>query len=178
MVTVETEILKACYDDFAQPFSYPGCVKASRLLCTLTPMIRLLRLSALGVSLSLLIMLIPVLMLGLAFPGEEVLSIMEQVIFMVGVPLSLISGFIFIFFYGERIIRSITMRLVGAALLSFPIAITTWPLLSGRLEFRFVAIPLLLFSVLMFSAFVFPAWLNLVNNQSQRTPTGAAEQQR
>jgi hypothetical protein len=138
-------------------------------------MIRPLRLSALGVSLSLLVMLVPILMLGLAFPGENVLSVLDQGIFMVGVPLALTSGFIFIFVFGERIIRSTTMRLVGAALLSCPIATATWPLLSGHSEFFPVAIPLLLFSVLMFSAFIFPAWLGWANNKFQRTPTGAAE---
>lgn len=138
-------------------------------------MIKSLRLVALGVSLLLLIVMAPVIMLGLAFPGEEVLSVWEQVAFIAGVPLLLTSGFIFVFAYGGRIVNSAILRLISAILLSFPIIIAALLLSSGHSEFWPVAIPLQLFSVLLFSVFVFPAWLKRASHQFQRTPTDASE---
>jgi hypothetical protein len=136
----------------------------------------LLRVSAICVSFLLVGVSVPILFLGLAFPGEEVSSPWADAIFLLGVPFLLAGGFVFVSLYGARVVHSPAMRCMGGVLLSFPIFIAAWPLYTGHTEFKPVAVPLLLFSALLFSAFVFPAWLKHARRQVQRHPAGAAEQ--
>ncbi len=122
-------------------------------------MMHKLQLSALGAALSLLVVLAPVLFLGLAYPGEQVLSLWDRLLLIAGVPLALVSGFVFVFLFGARMIRSAALRLAGGVLLTLPMCMGAYPLLSGHTEFLAVALPLLVFSLVLFSAFVFPVWL-------------------
>ena len=122
-------------------------------------MMHTLRLGALGATLSLFIVLVPVLLLGLAFPGDAVWSLRDSLLVVAGVPLALTAGYILVFMRGARMIWSLKLRLAGAVLLAIPACAGALPLLSGHTEFAPVAVPLLLFTVVLFSAFVFPAWL-------------------
>jgi len=70
------------------------------------------------------------------------------------------SGFFLIGVYGKRIIRSVWLRVVTAILLAIPILITGITLFfSNHREVEPVFAPLLILSVFLFSAFVWPAWL-------------------
>lgn len=134
-------------------------------------MLNTLRFIAVGVAILLFVALVPLLFMSFAFPGEIVLSRFEMVVFNLGVPSALSVGYVFVFICGERLLCYVMLRIVAGALLSFPIAAAAFPLLTGHPEFKFVAIPLLAFSLLLFSAFAFPAWLKSANHQLQRPPS-------
>jgi hypothetical protein len=132
----------------------------------LTNMLNLLRYSAIVSS----ILIFPVLALFLAFsysfPSEEVPTALEMVLFIFGVPTLLTAGYVFVFVQGANLLRSTAMRLIGGLLLSFPIGISALPILTKHPEFNPVAIPFLAYSVLLFSAFVFPAWLKHMKKET------------
>jgi hypothetical protein len=133
-------------------------------------MLRLLRYSAFGAAILILAVGAPLLLLSFAFPGEKVYSFLEKTTFVLGVPILLTSGYMLVYLAGDRVLRSLPWRLVCGALLVLPISIAAWPLVSGHPEFGPVAIPLLLFSLLLFSAFVFPTW-PLTRESTMQTTT-------
>lgn len=70
------------------------------------------------------------------------------------------AGYILIATYGDRVIQSLKLRAVAAILLAIPTSITAIPLVHfNHPETWPVMVPIFLFSLFLFSAFAWPAWL-------------------
>ena len=102
--------------------------------------------------------LVPIVIFGGAIPWGEPLS--KSIPITLGGLIFFSSGYILIAAYGDRVIQSIKLRIATAILLIFPISFTGEPLmLLNHLETWSFMLPLNLFSWMLFSAFVWPAWL-------------------
>jgi hypothetical protein len=134
-------------------------------------MLNILRFGAFAVAILIFVTLSLFLFMSFAFPSETVYTPMEKVVFVLGVPSAMTAGYAYVSIFGERMLRSAVLRLGGGILLSVPIAVAVIPLLTEHPEFNFVSVALLSISGLLFSAFVFPAWLKSANRQLQRTPS-------
>lgn len=69
------------------------------------------------------------------------------------------AGYFLVAIYGQRIIHSVKLRVTTAVLLAIQISITAIPLVHfNHPETWPFVLPILVFSTLLFFAFVWPAW--------------------
>jgi hypothetical protein len=109
-------------------------------------------------ALVFILYLVPMVILGGAITWGEPLS--KAIPITLGGLIFFSSGYILIAAYGDRVIRSIKLRIAAAILLVFPISFTGEPLLMLKhLETWSLMLPINLFSLMLFSAFIWPAWL-------------------
>jgi hypothetical protein len=132
-----------------------------------------LRLFSLLVGIVMLFIMVPASFMAgaLSFQSESIVtdysaSVISLLAF--GGVLLFNAGYMYIGTYGDLIVKSIWQRTIAAILLAIPILATSITMLfSDHTEFRPVFVPLLLFSALIFSAFVWPAWLNRTYKKPQ-----------
>lgn len=135
-----------------------------------------LRLLSLLIGIVLLFIMVPVSLMagamGFQNDGEHPELSIYIAFLLFGGTLLFNAGYMYVGVYGDLIVKSIWQRAVAAILLAIPILATSIPILfSDHTEIRPVFVPILLFSVLILSAFVWPAWLNRINKKQQSDAT-------
>ena len=98
------------------------------------------------------------------FNVEERYFFGEFVASTLGAGVAVTAGFMFVGVCGDRIVHLLRYRIVAGALLSIPVlAFGTLLLFGNHPEIEPVFVPLFAFSILLFSAFIWPAWLKRAN---------------
>lgn len=120
----------------------------------------ILRFSAIAVGLVILIFSAGGALLAGAFPqGEPFTPPWQMTLIILGAACIFVSGYLFVGYYGDRVRHSPRLRIIATLLLFIPIVATALLLLhSNHFEIYPVIIPLLIFSVALLVAIVWPFW--------------------
>lgn len=115
----------------------------------------LLRFSAAAFSTLLLLLVVPWLIISGSVAGDD--NFVQKI---AGAYALFNAGYFLIAALGIRIAQSFKLRAITATLLTIPICLTAAPLVqANHPEARPIVLPILLYSLLLFSAFVWPVWL-------------------
>ena len=125
----------------------------------------LLRLLAGVLGVVLFLFVVPIVVFGGIVTSGDTSS--EVILNTLGFFIFSTAGFILIAVLGNRVVLSLKLRVTTAILLAIPIYFTAMPLVQlNPPEFWPYMLSIFLFSLLQFSAFVWPAWLKATLSKS------------
>lgn len=153
---------------------YDTPTRASNRLLLPTP-ISCLRFLAAALGVSILLFVGPFVMvwgvvasLTSVTPDAPLLIFLKVLSFII----LLAAGYCLLGVYGHRVIQSLKLRVTAAMLLAFPIVFTVIRLREHHMEMPFL-LAVLLLSIFLLTAFVWPVWLKLPGQPfNANIPTG------
>jgi MFS family permease len=134
--------------------------------------------------LSFLVGLVITVVMAVASSAAEMMSFQSESptapgsVFLTIFPLAILfsAGYFFVGAYGDRVVRSPVLRVIAGVLIAGQIAATATPLLQGKHpEVLPLLAPILVFSLVLFSAFSWPAWFK---PRSEPTTLSSPENER